>query len=296
VTEVTPEEFLKRVKAIDLSVRRLIQGGLAGQYLSAFRGSGMQFREFRDYVYGDDVRHISWTASAKGSDPVLKTFEEERERNFLLVVDASASLRKGAWAQQKAERLAEIAASLALSAEEADDKIGLVLFTDRVEKTLSPSKGKTHVMRVIRDVLGFEPQGRLTDPNAALRHIDKVLKKQSIVFFLTDMEILPDERLLRRCASKHEFIAIAVDHPQEWELPRVGFLEVQSAEQGRPVTLDTQSDSLRRYLQLHGQTRRAAIEQSFKRIGVDLVWIGTNDNFVTALQNFFRMRIMRGKR
>ncbi|MEO5667414.1 MAG: DUF58 domain-containing protein, partial [Bdellovibrionota bacterium] len=127
---MTPEEFLKRVKAIDLSVRRLIQGGLAGQYLSAFRGSGMQFREFRNYVYGDDVRHISWTASAKGGEPVLKTFEEERERNFLLVVDASASLRKGAWAQQKAERLAEIAASLALSAEEADDKIGLILYTD----------------------------------------------------------------------------------------------------------------------------------------------------------------------
>ncbi|MEO5666534.1 MAG: hypothetical protein ABIR96_00600, partial [Bdellovibrionota bacterium] len=163
-------------------------------------------------------------------------------------------------------------------------------------KTLSPSKGKTHVMRVIRDVLGFEPSGRLTDPNSALRHIDKVLKKQSIVFFLTDMEVLPDERLLRRCASKHEFIAIAVDHPQEWQLPNVGFLEVQTAEQGRPVTLDTQSDSLRRYMKLHGQTRRNAIEQSFKRIGVDLVWIGTDDNFVTALQNFFKMRIARGSR
>jgi len=293
---VTPEEFLKRVKAIDLSVRRLIQGGLAGQYLSAFRGSGMQFREFRNYVYGDDVRHISWTASAKGADPVLKTFEEERERNFLLVVDASASLRKGAWAQQKSERLAEIAASLALSAEEADDKIGLILFTDHVEKTLSPSKGKTHVMRVIRDVLGFEPQGTLTDPNSALRHIDKVLKKQSIVFLLTDMEVLPDERLLRRCASKHEFITIAVDHPQEWQLPNVGFLEVQTAEQGRPVTLDTQSESLRRYLDMHGKTRRAAIEQSFKRMGVDLIWISTSDNFVTALQNFFKMRAMRGSR
>jgi len=292
---VTPEEFLKRVKAIELSVRKLIQEGLAGQYLSAFRGSGMSFREFRKYVYGDDVRHISWSASAKTSDPVIKTFEEERERNFLLVVDTSASLRKGAWAQQKAERLAEVAASLALSAAEADDKIGLILFTDKVEKTINPSKGKTHVMRVIRDVLGYEPESKGTDPNSALKHIEKVVKKQSIVFFLTDMEVLPDERLLRRCAAKHEFIAVAVEHPQEWKVPNVGFLEVQTAEAGRPVTLDTSSDSLRRYLETHGQTRRIAIQQNFKKIGVDLVWISTEDNFVTALQNFFKMRAMRGR-
>jgi uncharacterized protein (DUF58 family) len=293
---VTPEEFLKRVKAIDLSVRRLIQEGLAGQYLSAFRGSGMQFREFRNYVYGDDVRHISWSASAKTIDPVLKTFEEERERHFLLVVDTSASLRKGAWAQQKAVRLAEIAASLALSAAEANDKIGLILFTDKVEKTIHPSKGKTHVMRVIRDVLGYEPESEGTDPNAALRHIEKVLKKQSIVFFLTDMEVLPEERLLRRCAAKHEFIVVGVEHTQEWKVPNVGFLEVQTAEAGRPVTLDTQSETLRRYLESHGQTRRLAIQQTFKKMGVDLVWINTEDNFATALQNFFKMRIARGRR
>lgn len=292
---MTPEEFLKRVKAIDLNVRRLIQKGLAGQYLSAFRGSGMQFREFRNYVYGDDVRHISWSASAKATDPLLKIFEEERERNFLLVVDTSSSLRRGAWAQQKAERLAEIAASLALSAAEADDKIGLVLFTDKIEKTIDPSKGKTHVLRIIREVLGYEPQNKGTDPNVALKHIEKVLKKQSIVFFLSDMEVMPDERLLRRCASKHEFIAIAIEHLQEWQLPSVGFLEVQTAEADRPVTIDTQSDSMRRYLESHGQTRRMGIQQNFKKIGVDLIWINTQDNFISSLQNFFKMRAMRGK-
>ncbi len=293
---MTPEEFLKKVKAIDLSVRRMIKEGLAGQYQSAFRGSGMQFREFRSYVYGDDVRHISWTVSARSNNPVLKTFEEERERNFLLLVDASASLRKGAWAQQKAERLAEVAASLALSAAEADDKIGMIIFTDKVEKTVNPSKGKTHVLRVIRDVLGYEPQSHGTDPDKALKQIDKVLKKHSIVFLLTDMEVLPDERLLRRCASRHEFIAISVDHPQEYDIPELGFLEIQTAEQNRPVTIDTNSGSLRRYIHAHGESRKLAINQYFKRVGVDLVNISTEGDFVPTLQKFFKMRIQRGAR
>jgi len=293
---VTPEEFLKKVKAIDLSVRRLIKDGLAGQYQSAFRGSGMQFREFRNYVYGDDIRHISWTVSARSNDLVLKTFEEERERNFLLLVDASASLRKGAWAQQKAERLAEVAASLALSAAEADDKIGMVIFTDQVEKTVNPSKGRTHVMRVIRDVLGYEPQSNGTDPDKALKHIDRVLKKHSIIFLLTDMGVLPDERLLRRCAQRHEFIAICVDHPQEHEIPEIGFLEIQTAEQNRPVTVDTSSASLRRYIQGHADSRKMAVNQYFKRLGVDLVNISTEEDFVPALQKFFKMRIQRGRR
>lgn len=256
----------------------------------------MQFREFRNYVYGDDVRHISWTVSARTDEPVLKTFEEERERNFLLLVDSSASLRKGAWAQQKAERLAEIAASLALSAAEADDKIGMIIYSDKVEKTVNPSKGKTHVLRVIRDVLGFNPEGSGTDPDVALKHVDKVIKKHAIIFFLSDMEVMPDERLLRRVAQKHELIAVDIEHPHEYEWPNVGFLEIQTAEQERPVTLDTSSKALRRYIRAQGSARRESIKRYYQRLGIDLISISTDEEFVPQLKKFFQMRIQRGRR
>jgi uncharacterized protein (DUF58 family) len=292
---LTAEEFLKKVRAIELQSRRLIKQGLAGQYLSAFRGSGMQFREFRNYVYGDDVRHISWSVSARSNDPVLKTFEEERERTFMIIVDASASLRKGAWAQQKAERLAEAAATLALSASDANDKVGLIVFTDQVEKVIKPAQGQTHVLRVIRDVLGFEPKGKKTNPNPALRQIDKLLKKQSIVFYLSDMEVMPEETLIRRAAARHDFVAVAVDNPAEWSIPEVGFLEVQTAESERPVTLDTMSPTLRRYMAGHGATRKAMVEQSYKRMGVDMIWLDTQEDFVSSLRSYFKRRIMRGR-
>jgi uncharacterized protein (DUF58 family) len=292
---LTAEEFLKKVRAIELQSRRLIKQGLAGQYLSAFRGSGMQFREFRSYVYGDDVRHISWAVSARSNDPVLKTFEEERERTFMIIVDASASLRKGAWAQQKAERLAEAAATLALSASDANDKVGLIVFTDQVEKVIKPAQGQTHVLRVIRDVLGFEPVGKKTNPNPALRQIDKLLKKQSIVFYLSDMEVMPEESLLRRAASRHDFVAVAVDNPAEWQIPELGFLEIQTSESERPVTLDTMSPTLRRYMEAHGATRKAMVEQTFKRMGVDMIWLDTQEDFITALRGYFKRRILRGR-
>lgn len=288
-----PAEFLKKVRAIDLASRRLVQAGLAGQYLSAFRGSGMQFREFRQYVYGDDVRHISWNVSARTQELVLKTFEEERERTLFLIVDCSASLRKGPWAEQKAERLAEVAATLALSAAEANDKIGLLLYTDRVEKVVPPKKGKSHLLRIIRDILAFEPQGSKTNPNVALKQIDQVLKKESIVVLLSDLEVIPDDRVLRRTTSLHEFFAIGVDHPQEWEIPEYGFIEMQTAESLRPVTLDTSSAAMRDYLKNFGLTRKNVAHETFKRNGVDLVWMSTTDDFVVGLQDFLKRRSLR---
>ena len=285
-----PDEFLKRVRAIEVAARKLVKQGMGGQYLSAFRGSGMQFREFRDYVYGDDVRHISWNVTARTERPVLKTFEEERERTLFLLVDVSASLRRGPWAVAKADRLAEVAAILALSAAEAQDKFGMLLFSDRVEKVIPPAKGKTHMLRMIRDVLAFEPSGTHTSPDIALRQLDHILKKQSIVFLLSDLEVLPSEEALRRVLRKHEFVSITVEHATEWSLPPFGFLELQTAEAGRPVTVDTISDELRRYLLQHGQTRRQVIQDLFKRSGVDLLWLMTNQDFVPALQDFFAKR------
>ncbi|MBS1985141.1 MAG: DUF58 domain-containing protein [Bdellovibrionales bacterium] len=291
-----PAEFLKKVRAIELKGRQLVKQQLTGQYLSAFRGSGMQFREFRNYVYGDDVRHISWNVSARLSEPVLKTFEEERERTLFLVVDVSASLRRGPWARQKSERLAEIAATLALSAHEAGDKLGILLYSDGVEKVIPPAKGRTHLLRIIRDVLAFEPTGVRTNPNVALRQLDRVLKKHSIVILLSDLEVFPDENVLRRTRSRHEFMAIGVEHPGEFELPKnVGFLEMRTAEAGRPVTVDLNSGGMHDYLVKHGATRRNAAQEVYRKTGVDLLLLNTKDDFIHPLQNFFKNRSGRRK-
>jgi uncharacterized protein (DUF58 family) len=287
---VIPAEFLKKVRAIELAVRKLVLEGMSGQYRSAFRGSGVAFREFRPYVYGDDVRHIAWNVSARSNEPVIKIFEEERERTLFMVVDVSSSLRKGPWAQKKAERLAEVAATLALSAAVSNDKMGLLLYSDRVEKVIPPAKGRTHLLRLIRDVLAFEPVGTRTNPAIALKQLDKVLKKHSIVFLLSDMEVLPDEKTLRQTGALHEFIAIGVEHPREHDLPDLGFIEMQTAEYGRPVTVDTSSESFRRYLKEHGEKQKNTVKDLFRRSGVDLLWIRTDEDYVPVLQNFFRRR------
>jgi len=285
------EEFLKKVRAIEMAARKLMKEGMTGAYMSAFRGSGMQFKEFRNYVYGDDVRHISWNVSARTQDPVIKTFDEERERTLFLIVDVSASLRRGPWAERKSELLAEVAATLAVSASVANDKLGLLLFSDKVEAIIPPAKGRTHLLRVIRDVLAFEPSGKKTSPDLALRQIDRVLKKQSIVFFLSDMEILPEENVLRQTVMRHELIAVHVENPQEWELPaNAGFIEIQTAELGRPVTLDASSSSFRKYLRTFGASKNSQVEALFKKCGVDLMQISTDQDYVPVLRNYFARR------
>jgi len=290
------DDFLKKVRSIDLKARKLLKEGLANQYLSAFRGSGMQFREFRKYVYGDDVRHISWAMSAKGEDPVLKLFEEERDRTFMLVVDASGSIRRGGWAKEKADRAAEIAGTLALSAAESADNVGLLLFSDRVETLLPPSKGRNHMLRIIREILAFEPQGRGTDPNHALQALHPFLKKQSIVFFISDMEIIPDHKLIERYARKHEFVAIHIENPKEWEIPRGTFLELESSESSRPVTIDSNSPSISSFLKTFYDGRAGASEAEFHRRNIDYLKVTTQEDYIIRLRNFFRSRAVRGRR
>jgi uncharacterized protein (DUF58 family) len=290
------EEFLKKVRSIDLKARKLLKEGLANQYLSAFRGSGMQFREFRKYVYGDDVRHISWTMSAKTEDPVLKIFEEERDRTFMLVVDASGSVRRGGWAKEKADRAAELAGTLALSAAESNDLVGLMLFSDRVETLLPPTKGRNHMLRIIREILAFDPAGRGTDPDLALQSLFPFLKKQSIVFFISDMERIPDAKLIERFAQKHEFVAIHIENPKEWEIPEGSFLELESSESARPVTVDSNSSRIGQFLKTFYEGREALAEEEFKRRNVDFLKISTQEDFIPKLQQFFRARSGRGRR
>ncbi len=286
---MTLEELLKKVRAIEILSRRLVKEKLQGDFRSAFRGTGMQFKEFRNYVYGDDVRHISWNVSARTADPVLKVFEEERDRVLMLVVDVSASLRKGPWAHAKAEKLAEVAATLALSAAESRDKFGLILFSDRVERIVPPGKGRTQLLRVIREILAFEPLGTKTSPAVALKRLLTLLKRRSIVVLLSDLEVLPEETLLKRVARNHAFAAIHVEHPHEWTPPKIPcFIEVETAESERPVTLDVSQQSFLDFLGQFGKRRRSTMNKHFRECGATLLHLSTDQDTLPLLRDFFR--------
>ena len=283
-------EFLKKIRSIELTARKLAKEGLAGQYQSTFRGSGMQFKEFRPYVFGDDVRHISWNVSARTEDPILKVFEEERERTLFLVVDISGSLRRGPWAQAKSERLALVAGSLAMSASETKDKLGLLLFSDQVELVVPPAKGRNHVMRIIRELLSFPAKSRKTDPDRALQKLDHVLRRHSIVVFCSDMEKLPSEKLLRQTASRHELLAISVFSQAETEVPPIGFLELETAERLRPATLDTKDTRVREHLKDHFAMQRQHQKIFFEKNGVDYLGLSTEGDWFRDMQNFLSQR------
>ncbi len=286
---MTLEEILRKVRAIEVAHKKRAKNKLMGNYQSAFRGSGMQFKEFRSYVYGDDVRHISWNVSARTQEPVLKIFEEERERTLFLIVDVSSSLRSGPWAQEKSYKLAEVAASLALTAFESRDKLGLVLFSDRIERLVMPQKGKSHLLRIIRDVLAFEPTGKKTAPDLALKTALGVLKKKSMIFLLSDLEVIPSEFLLRKLTSKHLFSVVKVDHVLEKKIkPFPGFIEMETAESHRPVTIDASQSSLLNHVQKAFEDRESQITEHFKKCGASLVPLTTADDVISVLSNYFK--------
>jgi hypothetical protein len=286
---MTLEEILKKVRAIEIAQKKRAKNKLLGDYRSAFKGSGMQFKEFRNYVYGDDVRHISWNVSARTQDPILKTFEEERERTLFLIVDVSSSLRRGPWALEKSYKLAEVAATLCLTAFESRDKLGLILFSDKIEQVVPPKNGKGHLLRIIRDVLAFEPQGQKTAPDLALKTALGVLKKKSMVFFLSDLEIIPSENLLRRMASKHIFGVVQTEHPFEVK-PQAfpGFIELETSEQKRPVTIDASHEKFLNFLSTFHQGRNKEITQYFKRCGIQFLHLTTEQDSVEVLSKFFK--------
>lgn len=287
------KEFLKRVRAIAIQTRRLVNQGMIGQYLSAFRGSGMQFKEFRNYVYGDDIRHISWNVSARTAEPVLKTFEEERERTVFLVVDVSASLRKGPWARAKAEKLAEIAAIMCMSAAEVGDQYGFLMFSDKVEKIVPPKKGKSHLLRVIRDILYYEPQGSGTDPDIALSELDKILKKKSIVFLLSDLEKTPSLALLKRVSSRHEFSCFAIENPSETSFADWPFIEIETAESQRPVTIDAKDSNFVKYMDGFYKSKHEINASQFRKAQADILWLSTEGDFIQDLKSFFKKKAVR---
>jgi uncharacterized protein (DUF58 family) len=289
------KDILKRVRRIEIKSRGLSREIFAGQYHSAFRGRGMSFSEVREYRFGDDVRDIDWNVTARSSKPHIKIYEEERELTVMLLVDVSGSSSFGTTSQTKKGLQAEIAAVLAFSASQTGDKVGCMLFSDRVEKFIPPKKGRAHILAIIRQLLEFSPGSRGTSLSEPLRYLSNVLPKRSTAFVLSDF-LFPaaDEQPLRDAlkiaTGKHDLVAVRVDDRREGEMPDVGISEFRDAETGRKVWIDTSSRQVRRQYRVAHEERVARIEGLLKHFRVDTATARTGEDYVAGLVKLFKKR------
>ena len=284
-------EILKKVRKIEIKTRGLSNNIFAGQYHSAFKGRGMAFSEVREYQFGDDVRDIDWNVTARFHKPYVKVFEEERELTVMLLIDVSGSLDFGTQRQMKKDMVTEIAATLAFSAIQNNDKIGVIFFSDKIEKYIPPKKGRKHILYIIREMLDFHPESKKTDVKLAVEFLTSVIKRRCTAFMLSDFFARNDfENALTICNRKHDVVAIQVYDQRAKMLPDVGLLKVVDAETGHEMYVDTSSAKLRRAHTAYFMNRQAALRQTFNKSNVDHVSIATNDDYVKSLLQLFAMR------
>ena len=284
-------EIIKKVRRIEIKTRGLSSNMFAGQYHSAFKGRGMAFAEVREYQYGDDVRDIDWNVTARFHRPYVKVFEEERELTVMLLVDVSGSLNFGTRGETKSEMATEIAATLAFSAIQNNDKIGVIFFSDRVEKYIPPQKGRKHILYIIREMLDFQPESKKTDVAVALEYLGRTQKHRCTAFVLSDFYDRKDfEKPLQICRSRHDVVGIQLYDPLQKQLPDVGILRIHDAETGFEQYIDTSSKAVRRAHQRYWQHRNDELRGIFQRNSVDYVSVATNGDFVKALRQLFAMR------
>ncbi len=299
--QVIPKELFRKIRRIEIRTKGLVNDVFGGEYHSAFKGRGIEFSEVRPYQMGDDVRTIDWNVSARMGETYVKLFEEEREQTLILAVDVSASEAFGTGAATKREMAAELCAVLAFSAVRNNDKAGLVLFTDRVERFVPPKKGRRHALRLIRDLFVHEPASVGTRVEAALDHLLHVLHRRAIVILVSDFFDAPApdgdaraelgfERKLRALAQRHDVVAVHLRDPRETELPAVGLLALRDAETGRPVLIDTGSRRARDAFSKRARKQQARIERALKRARVDTVAVRTDEDYVEPLAAFFHRR------
>ena len=284
-------ELIKKVRQIEIKSRGLSSNIFAGTYKTAFRGHGMSFAEVREYQYGDDVRDIDWNVTARQNKPHIKIFEEERELTIMLMIDVSGSREFGTSTQTKQEQITQIAATLAMSGIQNNDKIGVIFFSDRIERYIPPQKGKKHVLAIISEMLRFQPVQRGTDIDRAIQYVSNAQKKRCTTFIISDfVDPKPYKRSLQIANSKHDIIAIQVYDPREQELPNVGLLKVRDAETGQERWVDT---SLRRVRQAYAdwwQHQQQTMQDAFLHSRVDSVSVRTDEDFVPALLSLFKRR------
>jgi len=288
-----PKEILKKVRQIEIRTGRLVNDVFAGEYESIFKGRGMEFHEVREYVPGDDIRSIDWNVTARAGHPYVKKFIEERELTVIIMADVSGSGSFGTRNKMKIELMAEIGAVLSFSAIKNNDKIGLLLFTDKVEKFIPPKKGRPHVLRVIRELIYYKPESKKTSINSALEYLGKVLKKRSVVFLISDFMDSDYERLLRILNKRHDVIGVFISDPREKDLTDIGLVEFEDAETGEGLFLDTGDDLLKKELAKKMVSFTDARKKAFKSMGIDSVDITTDKPYIEPLILFFKARAKR---
>ena len=284
-------EIIKKVRKIEIKTRGLSSNIFAGQYHSAFKGRGMAFSEVREYQFGDDVRDIDWNVTARFHRPYVKVFEEERELTVMLLIDVSGSLDFGTQKQMKRDMVTEIAATIAFSAIQNNDKIGVVFFSDKIEKYIPPKKGRKHILYIIREMLDFEPESKRTDVKQAVEFLSSVQKRRTTAFILSDFFVRNDfQQSLQIASRKHDVVAIQVYDQRAKELPDVGLMKVVDAETGYEQYVDTSSKRLREAYHKYWVNRQSQLLEKFNKSQVDNVSIATNEDFVKALMLLFKQR------
>jgi uncharacterized protein (DUF58 family) len=304
---VNTSDIIKKVRRLEIRTRRLVTDSVTGAYYSCFKGRGMDFEEVREYAIGDDVRTIDWNVSAKMDRPFVKVFREERELTLMLLIDLSASGIFGSVEQSKRERAAEIASVIAFSASQNNDKVGLLLYTDEVEHYIPPKKGRRHILRVIRDILFFQPKGKGTHHKSALDYLNRVQRRKSVVFLISDFlesdssdnnSPLPTSHsplfsTLALTHQRHDLVSIALSDPREYELPEVGLITLEDAETGEMVEIDTSNRRTReRYAQL-ARERRERFQTGMRKKGLDWIEAHTDQPYLPALRQLFARRASR---
>ena len=288
-------ELIKKVRKIEIKTRGLSQNIFAGEYHTAFKGRGMIFSEVREYQYGDDVRDIDWNVTARHNHPYVKVYEEERELTVMLLVDVSGSRLFGAVGEEKREMIAEVAATIAFSAIQNNDKIGVLFFSDKVEKFIPPKKGRKHILFIIRELLDFTPENKGTDIGGALRYMTEALKKRTTAFVISDfIDDTHDYRTsLSVAANKHDVIGIQIFDKRDTQIPDIGLIRVKDLETGGERWLDTSSKRTRQSLSKWWYDRQQKMTETMRRSGVDIASIATDEDYVRALMGLFQRRGVR---
>ena len=286
----TPAEILKKIRVLEIKTRGLVETAFAGDYHSVFKGRGMNFEDVREYQPGDEIRAIDWNVTARLGTPFVKKFTEERELTVMLIVDVSASGNFGSTSQSKRELAAEVACLIAFSAIRNNDKVGLLLFTDRVELFIPPKKGRSHTLRLIREILFFEPEGRGTNPALALDSLNKIVTRRAVVFFISDFQAPDFSKALAVSGRRHDFIAIRVQDEREKVLPNIGIITLEDAETGEQIEIDTANRTTRtRFVDLANE-QEVGLLRTLRRNNIDAIALRTGEDYLPALRSFFKQR------
>ena len=286
----TPAEILKKIRTLEIKTRGLVETAFAGDYHSVFKGRGMNFEDVREYQPGDEIRAIDWNVTARLGTAYVKKFTEERELTVILVVDVSASGNFGSTAQSKRELSAEVACLLAFSAIRNNDKVGLILFTDRVELFIPPKKGRSHTLRLIREILFFEPQGRGTEPALALDYLNNIVTRRAVVFFISDFQAPDFSRALAVSGRRHDFIAIHIRDEREKVLPNIGIITLEDAETDEQIEINTADRGTRgRFTDLASE-HETDLARTLRRNNIDAIALQTGKDYLPALRSFFKQR------